>query len=66
MDLLFFKTLWGLSGSYADAARAAGFAGLEGPSRPSPSYPRIGAPVADLRDFNVNVAGVVRRAFEAW
>lgn len=43
MDLLLFKTLWGLTGSYADAARAArtaGFAGLEGPFPVEPERQR--------------------------
>ena len=43
MDLLFFKTLWGLTGSYAGAAhaaRAAGFAGLEGPFPAEPERQR--------------------------
>lgn len=43
MDLLFFKTLWGLGTRYAEAARAAadaGFAGLEGPYPEDPERQR--------------------------
>lgn len=43
MESLFFRTLWGHRGPYADAARAAvaaGFSGFEGPIPPDPEIRR--------------------------